>query len=161
MRVQTQQFRFKYLHKTCAHYDGSTTAEKQQKRLNYCKVIAALIKSAIMAIFAWIHKKAQREFARERMKGHFTDLPRLLAEFFMKKTKNVKNISPSIFNVPLCTIARRLLIWTAVPSFDHFISGDGVPAARHGNVATLPLGRVWFDGPIWMMGGGMSSTDMT
>lgn len=61
-------FRLKYLHRTCAHYDGSTTAEKQQKRLNYRRVIAVLIKFTIMAIFAWIHKKAQRELARERKK---------------------------------------------------------------------------------------------
>lgn len=69
MRVQTQQSRFKYLHKTCAHYDDSLdNSRKQQKRLNYCKVIAVLIKFAIIAIFAWIHKKAQREFLAGKKK---------------------------------------------------------------------------------------------
>lgn len=72
-----------------------------------------------------------------------------------------KFILPSIFSVPLWTITKRLLLCTAVPSLNHLISGVGVPVARHDSVATLPLGRVWFVGPIWMTGGGMSSTDMT
>lgn len=72
-----------------------------------------------------------------------------------------ENILPSILSVPLWTISKRLLLGTVALSLNHWISGNGVPAARHVSIATLPFGRVWFVGPIWMIGGGMSSTDMT
>lgn len=77
----------------------------------------------------------------------------------MKENCNLS--SPSIFSVPLWTISKRLFEWIAVPSLNHLMSGVGAPAARHVSIATLPFGSVWFVGPIWMIGGGMSSTDMT
>jgi len=33
--------------------------------------------------------------------------------------------------------------------------------ARQGRVATDPLGSVWLAGPIWIIGGGRSSTELT
>lgn len=43
----------------------------------------------------------------------------------------------------------------------HRIRGVGLPMARHGTIAILPIGNVWLAGPIWMIGGGMSSTEVT
>lgn len=48
-----------------------------------------------------------------------------------------------------------------VPSLYHFTRGVGFPLALHGSTANVPLFNVWFDGPIWIIGGGESSTDVT
>lgn len=104
-----------------------------------------------------VPKKARRGFegTSDWEKGHRSNLPRYCGIF------KRKYLSPSILSVPLWTISKRLLLCTAAPSLVHLIWGDGAPVARHVSIATLPFGRVWFVGPIWMMGGGMSSTDVT
>ena len=43
----------------------------------------------------------------------------------------------------------------------HSIVGLGSPEAWHGSIATVLIGRVWFAGPIVIIGGGWSSTAVT
>jgi len=67
----------------------------------------------------------------------------------------------SMNNVPLMAIVMRPPGRTSTPSLCQWTRGVGVPTARHGNEATLFSGRVWFAGPNSIMGGGVSSTDVT
>lgn len=67
----------------------------------------------------------------------------------------------SIFKDPLWMMTRRCPVCNGMPSLYHRILGVGTPLARHGNMATLPIGSVWLAGPICMIGGGISSTDVT
>lgn len=116
-----------------------------------------VIKFAIIAISVRVPKKAQRGFGGKRERERS---PRQPSTMLLNSPR--ENILPSILSVPLWTISKRLLLCSAAPSLSHLICGvDGVPVARHVSIATLPFGRVWFDGPIWMMGGGMSSADVT
>lgn len=83
-----------------------------------------------------------------------------ISQHFSNKNSKNKHL-PSIFNVPLCMTSKRFFTCNEAPSLDHLISGVGDPPARHKNVATLPFGSVWFVGPIFIIGGGMSSTEFT
>lgn len=114
---------------------------------NYCDLCANSQESTAGRLAGTTPREKQKRSSRR---------PSSIVTFTKKK-----NLLPSIFNVPLWTITKRFLVCTAAPSFDHLMLGAGLPAARQLNIATLPFGRVWFVGPIWMMGGGMSSTDVT
>lgn len=67
----------------------------------------------------------------------------------------------SIFRDPIWMITKRRPVCSGIPSLYHLTRGAGVPTARHGSIATLPIGSVWFVGPICIIGGGTSSTDVT
>lgn len=67
----------------------------------------------------------------------------------------------SMNKVPLLAIVIRFPSWMRTPSLCQCTFGVGVPTARQGNVATLLTGSVWFAGPNSIIGGGMSSADIT
>lgn len=87
--------------------------------------------------------------------------PQRLLKPPLHSTSISREYLPSIFKKPLCTMIMRWPVCNGLPSLYQRMRGVGGPVARHASMATLLTGNVWLAGPIWMIGGGISSTDVT